>query len=357
MFEVLNNMKIRKAIENNRNEVPVEWKELCMLKIGKHYGGAYPQFETTEELEEGIRKSNWKRSKEVMIPENCEIYTSDLTGQVELIRLDSLSRDTLLYFDKSEGNDSEGTLFVKGINPGKISKSYLILEKIEKKYFIKYFSTGTYNFPSKISTNNYKSGDIITKQEAVDMNVEILKVKNIGLGINNKVPIAIRQTKKMDRDIWEEGCKDLIAKCYTSYRSVFDFEKALVNADWSLNKRGLGDKKILRYESNTLLGSSETTKLASLPTDVKLTIHRVDEEDESTNAYLKAVTTVKTTSRITILDIIVIDDYLVVNSINCGMPVTEINKGAERYRHGEELSKREAMSLGFQYVLVQDDCV
>ena len=352
MFEVFNNMKIKKAIENNRNEIPVEWKELCILKIGKYYGGAYPQFETTEELEDGIRKANWKRSKEIMIPENCELYTSDLTGQVELIRLDSLSRDTLLYFDKVNETDTEGTLYVKGLNPGKINKTYLILEKIEKKYFVKYFSTGEYDFASKITANEYKSGAIITKQEAVEMNVEILKVKNIGLGINNKVPIAIRRTKKLDKIIWEEGCKDLISRCYTSYRTIFDFEKALVNADWNLNKRGLSDKKILRYETNTLLGCSETVKLASLPTDVELTICRTDEDNESTNAYLQATTSSKSSSRITILDVAIIDDYIIVNSINCGMPVTEVNKGAERYRHGERISKREAMSLGFQYVLV-----
>lgn len=353
MFEILNSLKVKKSIENCKNEIPLQWKEMCSKKINKHHGGAYPQFNNTEELEKALIKAKWKRSKEVMIPENCELYVSDLEGQVELVNISSLSRDTLLYVDKPSLDTIEGTLYVKGINPGKINKSYLILETIDKKQFIRYFSTGEYNFPSRMNVTEFNTGDLITRQEALDNNIEVIMVKTIGLGINNKVPVAIRQTKMLDRDMWINGCKSLIQSHYTNYRTVQEFEKQLVNADWVLSKQVLSNRSILRYETNSLIGNSETVKLASLPNDVQLKFCRVEPENEHSNGYLSTVTDLKVTTRITILDVITFGSNIVVGDLKCGMPFTEMNSGAERYRHGEFISKREAMSLGFQYIKIE----
>lgn len=350
LLNIVNKYKIKQAIENNKNYAPREWRNLCVNKIRSGYGGTYPQFNTVEQLETALINTRWYKQKEVLLPQNIELYVSDLQGQMEYVCLDSLNFDTLLYANVDE-KTNDLTLTVKGVNPGKSLNSYLLLEKRGEKNFVKTFSTGDFITPSKTAKHNYKSGDIVTKKEASNLHLEMVTVDKITLSFFNSVTEAIRQSKSYYPEVWKNGCENLIENCYKQFKSVEEFESVLQKLHWSVMKRS-SRNGTLRYISKDLSGISETCKIENIKDTTELIFKRVNPEVLESDGYVVAIGESAKVSRVIIADVTPNDDKLIISSIYCGMPVTILNKGTERYRNNERISKTDAMNMGFQYVLI-----
>lgn len=350
MLNFLNRNKIKQAITNSKAQSPREWRSLCINKIRSGYGGAYPQFNTIDQLENALIQTKWLKQDEVFLPPNIELYTSELQGQIEYVRIDELSCDTLFYANVNR-ETNELDVIVKGVNPGKSLNSYILIERRGKNSFVKSFSTGNFFIRREVTKHSYNTGDILTKREVINLHLEWARIEKISLTFNNKVVEGIRQSKKHYPEIWIEGCKDIMQKSYNNFKTVKDFEHHLTNARWDLVKRN-GKLNILRYVSRDLTGVAETRRITEIADSTELIFKRANPEDEFSDGYIVAIGETPKNSNITIIDVMTMNDKLIIGSIFCGTPVTLLNKSTARYRHNERISKIDAIELGFQYVLI-----
>lgn len=169
--------RMQKLIETTKRVAPGYFEATCMQRLKNGAGSCFEGISSVEEMEEALKRANWKQDSDENVSRDCEAYvTTDIPkGRFGLVEIATLSDGDILIADDRKGT-GKVSLTVVGKKGEFVPETYLIVGKEKGEDVIFTFHPGRPIRESKIQTTELPHGSRVSKEKALEMGFEMAKL-------------------------------------------------------------------------------------------------------------------------------------------------------------------------------------